>query len=100
MKERKRKVTNKSRTWERQFVGHPLKAELVDVTLMILSTTEKAIQVSEGLHHENGQLKKHWLPKSQLDDAVDWEACAERANTITVTMPRWLFEEKGFTSDD
>lgn len=76
-----------------------MKSELIDVSLQILSVTEKAVLVTEGLHHKDGQLIKHWLPQSQIDGA-DWEAAAERSNTVVVTMPRWLFEEKGFTPDD
>ena len=69
-------------------------SELIDVALKVLHETEKAYLVTEGLTDENGKEKTSWLPKSQLD--VDIEV----GKTCTVTLPRWLFEEKGFTPDD
>lgn len=71
-------------------------SELVDVSLQILSETEKAYLVTEGLRKEN-KLIQHWVPKS----AVDGEDLEDRyPKVVVMTMPRWLFEEKGFTSDD
>lgn len=91
----KRKVTNHSRSWERQFVGHSRKPELVDVTVERLGATDKAIHVTEGLKDKEGKLIKHWLPLSQIEvENVD-----QNGLLIKVTMPRWLFEEKNLTSD-
>lgn len=69
-------------------------SELIDVTLKVLHETEKAYLVTEGLTDKDGKEKTAWLPKSQVEGDI------EVSKTCTVTMPRWLFEEKGFTPDD
>lgn len=88
---RKRKITNKSRAWEKQFVGNSRKSELVDVSCIIYTETEKAVQVTEGVVDANGKEIRHWLPKSQIEIEPN-----VGDNACTITMPRWLYEEKGF----
>lgn len=58
----------------------------VTITLLKIRETDKAIQVSET---ENETV---WLPKSQ----IEYEVVKE--NFIEVTMPEWLYKEKGFIS--
>lgn len=58
----------------------------ITITLLKIRETDKAIQVSET---ENEAV---WLPKSQ----IDYEVVNE--NFIEVTMPEWLYKEKGFIS--
>lgn len=69
------------------------RSELIDVTLLLRGETEKAIQVTEGLMKDGEEIKV-WLPRSQIE--IEYP---ESSDTIVVTMPRWLFEEKGFTGD-
>lgn len=88
----KRKVTNKSRAWEKTFVGNPHARELVDLTVFIRHETDNAYLVSEGLKDENGKEIRHWLPKSMTE--VQGPHPADDA--IDITIPRWLYEEKGF----
>ena len=74
---------------------HGKNSELVDVSVQILRETENAFLVTEGLR-KAGKLIETWVPKSVVDGDVD-----KRYPAVSVlTMPRWLFEEKGFTSDD
>lgn len=72
-----------------------INSELVDVSLQIIQETEKAYLVTEGLRKE-GKLIQHWVPKS----AVDGDLEKRYPSVVVMTMPRWLFEEKGFTPDD
>ena len=76
----------------------PKQTELVDISLLILHESDKAYLVSEGLTDKEGKQIKHWLPKSQCQ--VDEGLETDSSKPVTVTMPRWLFEEKGFTSDN
>ena len=71
------------------------KSELIDVSVLLLVEKEKAILVTEELKDKNGKQINHWLPVSQ----IEWSKLHDRG-VICVTMPRWLFEEKGFTPDD
>lgn len=82
---RKRKVTNNSRAWEKTFVGHSSKSEIVDLSLEFLRDTEKAIQVTE-----DGGKTTQWLPKSQIEYDL------KEDGSVEVQLPRWLYEEKGF----
>lgn len=56
--------------------------EEVDVCVEILRESDRAILVSDGDVEE-------WLPKSQL------EYEGEVGQTVVVTMPEWLAQEKG-----
>ena len=71
------------------------KSELVDVSVMIRAETDKAILVSEGINGPDGKEIRHWLPRSQ----IELEPSAGEYLTVTVTLPRWLCEEKGFIID-
>jgi len=71
--------------------------ELIEVSLIILHETEKAYQVTEGLTDKEGKEIKHWLPKSQCQ--VDEGTETSTTKAVIFTIPRWLVEEKGFTSD-
>lgn len=60
-------------------------SELHDISLIWHGETDKAICVSEGGN-------KEWLPKSQ----VTYEKKAD--GSVEVTLPDWLYIEKGFIS--
>lgn len=62
--------------------------ELCDIALEIYVQTEKAVQVSE-----DGGKTKVWLPLSQIE--LEW---AKDKKSAVVTLPQWLYEEKGFIS--
>ena len=70
------------------------KSELVDVSVMIRAETDKAILVSEGINGPDGKEIRHWLPRSQIE--IDPNMGDDGA---TVTLPRWLCEEKGLIID-
>ncbi len=71
------------------------RSELVDVTLYRYHETDRAILVGEGIDHT----KKVWLPLSQVEVSNLRADNKTGGDIVDVTMPRWLFEEKGFTSD-
>lgn len=73
------------------------RSEVVDCTVQLLDiSTEKAWCVTEGLtDKKTGELIKHWLPKSQTEITEQ-----RQGGIVVITMPRWLFDEKGFTPDD
>lgn len=93
MKSGKRKVTNKSRAWEKTFVGNSNGRELTEVTLFIRYETEKAWLVTDGLKDAEGKENKVWLPKSQcqLEDNL-----YDSTKPAIFSIPVWLAEEKGF----
>lgn len=67
------------------------KSELVDVTCQVRKDdpTKKAIAVADGTTETidgREREKWFWLPRSQIE---------VNAGDGTVTMPRWLAEEKG-----
>lgn len=68
------------------------KSELVDISVQILRETEKAILVTEGLK-KDGKRIDHWLPKS----AVEGDLSRLYPEVVELTIPRWLYEEKGLT---
>lgn len=93
MKTRKRKVVNKSRAWEKAFVGSSNGRERTEIALFIRHETEKAWLVTDGIKDAEGRENKTWLPKSQCqleDDPHD------SAKPATFSIPVWLAEEKGF----
>jgi hypothetical protein len=59
--------------------------DMIDVEdLEFLHETDSAILVEcDG--------EEVWLPLSQ----IEWDGDAERGDTITVSMPEWLAEDKG-----
>lgn len=57
-------------------------ADTVEVTADFVKETEKAVLVDDG---DN----KIWLPKSQIDYAIN-------DNTIALVLPEWLAVDKGF----
>lgn len=61
-----------------------MKSDLTDISLMWHGETDKAIKVSE-----DGETFI-WLPKSQ----IEYEKKVD--GSVTVTLPRWLYEDKGF----
>jgi hypothetical protein len=59
-------------------------AEVVDISCLILSETDKAVRIDDGE-------RQAWVPLSQVE--------IERvpgSSTAVVTMPVWLATEKGF----
>lgn len=61
------------------------KVELVDVTVKVHHSTDKAILVSDT---DDKDAKKVWLPYSQIEVEMKSEGIAE------ITMPEWLAMEK------
>lgn len=88
----KRKVTNKSRAWEKTFAGNDNGRELIDLSIYIRHETEKAYLVSEGLTDENGIEIRCWLAKSVTEAPSHYSP----NSPVDITIPRWLYEEKGF----
>ncbi len=93
MKSDKRKVTNKSRVWEKTFAGNPNGRELVEVSLFIRHETERAWLVTDGTKDAESRENKVWLPKSQCQLDEDPQ---DSSNPATFSVPVWLAEEKGF----
>jgi hypothetical protein len=77
----------------RESKRDPYANEPIEVTAKVLQETDKALLVTEEVKDEKGRQVNHWLPKSQID-SQDWEI----GKVHTITMPRWLFESKGFTN--
>lgn len=71
----------------------PYADEPVELSVKVLQTTELAILVTEEVKDEKGRQVNHWLPKSKVD-SQDWEI----GKVHEITIPRWLFEAKGFTN--
>lgn len=67
--------------------------ELLDLSLMPMAKTEKALGVSDGVTKEkDGKLKVFWLPLSQIEiEPPDFKY----GKVLTVTLPEWLAIEKG-----
>ena len=64
---------------------------LHDLSLEVLTKTEKAVMVTEGLTDPNGRQITHWLPLSQIEGDI------EEGKICTLTLPEWLINEKGLT---
>jgi hypothetical protein len=63
-----------------------MKSDLVDLTLVKVHETEKAILVSETEDSE----EEVWLPKSQIEIEP-----TKKSNVVVVTMPEHLAHSKG-----
>ena len=64
-----------------------MKSDLVEVTVLLVTQTEKAVLVSD-----TGESKDAvWVPKSQIE--IEETA---RENAYVITLPEWLAIEKGF----
>jgi len=63
-----------------------MKSDLVDVAVLRIAETEKAILVSDDGEREGAV----WLPKSQVEIEN-----GGLANHVTVTLPEWLARDKG-----
>lgn len=59
----------------------------LDLSLIFLGETEKAIKVTE-----NPKTAPVWLPKSQIEYELKSDGSVE------VQIPQWLYREKGFVS--
>lgn len=62
------------------------KSELVDLRMCLHAETDAAIRVSD----DGFDTHAKWLPKSQ----IEWEMKNVKTQTIVVTMPQWLAENK------
>lgn len=62
-----------------------MKSDVIDLTVQLLSETDKAVLVTEDIP-ENGV----WLPRSQIEIAA-----ADVGGLHIVTLPEWLANEKG-----
>lgn len=62
--------------------------ELIDLNMVLLHQTEKAILVSDTGESSRGK----WLPKSQVEFAFE---DPKRRDLIVVTLPEWLAQDKG-----
>jgi hypothetical protein len=68
------------------------RSSLIDIDVQIMDEREKAIAVADGSIEatERGErIKWFWLPRSQI------EIISRDENDATITLPRWLAEEKG-----
>lgn len=64
-----------------------MKSDLVEVTVLLVTQTEKAVLVSDTGESKNAV----WVPKSQIEiEATD------REGAYVITLPEWLAIEKGF----
>lgn len=62
-----------------------MKSDIVDLTVIIMHQTDKAVRVADSEESE-----AVWLPLSQIEvEPVD------RSNIAIVSMPEWLAQEKG-----
>lgn len=62
--------------------------ELIDIALIKVGETDRAIKVTDGIKDALGERKEVWLPKSQI------EIEKQHDGTIIVTMPEWLAKDK------
>lgn len=58
------------------------KQEIFEITVTLMATTERAIQIDDGTNTV-------WLPKSQIEYEDNHDG------TWTVTAPIWLLKDKG-----
>jgi hypothetical protein len=64
-----------------------MKSDLVEVTVLVITETAKALLVSDTGDREGAV----WVPKSQIEiEATD------REGAYVITLPEWLAIEKGF----
>lgn len=70
--------------------------EPVELSVKLLQVSEKALLVTEEVKDKEDKLITHWVPRSQIEneEEFDWEI----GKVITFSIPRWLFEKKGFTN--
>jgi hypothetical protein len=61
----------------------------VDIICKYISSTDKAILVEV-----DGE--RDWIPISQINDLSVELHTLERGDPLTITIPEWLAEEKGF----
>ena len=66
----------------------PKHHDLIDLEMVMLSSTEKAIFVSDTGESNRGV----WLPKSQVEYSFENPKHPEH---VTVTCPEWLARDKG-----
>lgn len=64
-----------------------MKSDLIDLEVDITATTEKAVCVDAP-----EASRPVWLPRSQIE--IDTNA-ADELGAATITVPRWLAEERG-----
>lgn len=69
------------------------KKTIHEISLQVLTMTEKAALVTEGLLDPNGAQINHWLPLSQIDGDL------EEGKVCVILVPEWLAREKGLTID-
>ena len=62
-----------------------MKSDLVDVTMRLHHSTERAVLVSD----DGDEKKAAWLPLSQI------EVAQRHGGTVEITMPEWLAKDKG-----
>lgn len=64
-----------------------MKSDLVEVTVLMVTETQKAVLVSD-----TGESKDAvWVPKSQIEIEE-----TDREGAVVITLPEWLAIEKGF----
>jgi len=63
--------------------------DLVDLCLIKVAETDKAIKVTDGILDASGERTEIWLPKSQV------EITNNPDKTVDITMPEWLAIDKG-----
>lgn len=62
--------------------------ERFEVIGELLGSTDKAVKIKTTL--ADGHESEEWLPRSQISD--QWK----REDTVGMTIPRWLAEDRGF----
>lgn len=63
--------------------------EPVEVCMLLVAETEKAILVTDDVKDANGQRKEHWLPKSK----IEYHKIGD--STVEVSIPQWLIDKNG-----
>lgn len=67
------------------------RSDLVDLDVVVVRETEAAYGIDDGTQ-EGPRKALVWVPKSQSEIEYTSEG---RYRSATITMPRWLAEEKG-----
>lgn len=71
--------------------------ELSEYTFNVVTKSEKAVLVTEGVKGEDGKVITYWLPFSQIELEADLAPSEiEKGATLTILVPLWLATEKGF----
>jgi hypothetical protein len=85
---------NDTRNAQRKAENELRFAQVKVIGMTVLSTTDKAILVTETEAMPDGP--RQWVPKSQMRDCSPTLSSVERDDEIEFSVPRWLADEKEF----